>query len=144
MIDRAEGYAFGFAEKDGYCGWLPLSALIEDHPVSHWVAVPGSHLYAEPREQAHELSACRWREVRVLDQTFASRNPHGFFATQHLIPLGHRHADPVAVAESFRHTPLPVGRQLPRRAGRSGWSARLAGIKMLATQICRNRPGHSV
>ena len=27
VIDRHEGSAFGFAQKDGYCGWLPEAAL---------------------------------------------------------------------------------------------------------------------
>ena len=48
-MDRDQGHAFGFADKDGYCGWLPEAALGEARRPTHWVASPGTHLYPEPR-----------------------------------------------------------------------------------------------
>ncbi|MDZ4394850.1 MAG: NLP/P60 hydrolase, partial [Cypionkella sp.] len=51
VIDQKDGYAFGFAAKDGYCGWLAEAALGEGPKPTHWVASPGTHLYPEPRVQ---------------------------------------------------------------------------------------------
>ncbi|MDZ4095479.1 MAG: NLP/P60 hydrolase, partial [Paracoccaceae bacterium] len=51
VIDRHDGHAFGQSVKDGYCGYLPETALAPQEVPSHWVAAPATHLYPEPRLQ---------------------------------------------------------------------------------------------
>lgn len=149
VIDRAEGHAFGFAEKDGYCGWLPESALTADHPVTHWVATPGTHLYAVPRVQAHELAALPMgAEVQVLDQTTTfTQTPHGSVPTPHLLPLAQRLDDPVKVAEMFLHSPYLWGGNSRAGLDCSGLvqiSHHACGIKMPGDADLQEQVGHSV
>jgi hypothetical protein len=111
VIDRQDGHAFGFAVKDGYCGWLPDAALTNTPAPTHWVATPGTHLYPEPRVQSREICALSMgAQVTVLSQTPKfSEIAQGFIPTPHLLSLGQKHADPVAVAENFLHTPYLWG-----------------------------------
>ena len=115
VIDRHEGFAFGQAARDGYCGYLPESALGPAEQATHWVAVPASHLYPEPRTQAREIGALSLGAR--LTVTGASTGPGGKFAQttrgfvpeNHLRPLGEWHKDPVAVAQTFLGTPYLWG-----------------------------------
>lgn len=111
VIDRQDGYAFGFADSDGYCGWLPEAALANTPAPTHWVATPGTHLYHEPRVQAREIASLGMgAQLTVLSQTAKfSETPQGFIPTPHLRPLGQFHTDPVAVAEGFLYTPYLWG-----------------------------------
>ena len=111
VIDRHEGFAFGQAEKDGFCGYLPEAALGADFGATHWVSAPATHLYAEPRVQAPERMAltmgCR---VTVTDTAgkFAL-TPLGAVPASHLRTLGDWASDPVAVAYQFLGTPYLWG-----------------------------------
>ena len=111
VIDRQDGLAFVWADKDGYCGWLPEAALGPDHPVTHRVCAPFSQLYPEPRVQAHELTTLPFAaQVQVLEdgERFA-RTPQGWVPRHHLRPLAAHDADPVAVALGFLGTPYLWG-----------------------------------
>jgi cell wall-associated NlpC family hydrolase len=111
VIDRHDGHAFGFAEKDGYCGWLAESALTDGPNPTHWIATPGTHLYPEPRVQAPQIAALPMgARVEVLAQTAKfTETTQGFIPTPHLRPLGDWLTDTTAVAESFLHTPYLWG-----------------------------------
>ena len=66
MIDRDDGHAFGFAVKDGYCGWLEAGAVGPALAATHWVAAVGTHLYPEARVQARAVAAVsqpQWRPM---------------------------------------------------------------------------------
>lgn len=111
VLDRHEGWAYGQAEKDGFCGYLPEEALGPDAPVTHWVAAPASHLYPEPRTQAREIAALPFgAKVAVTGQEgkFA-QTAHGFIPAMHLRALEDRFDDPVAVAALFLGTPYLWG-----------------------------------
>jgi cell wall-associated NlpC family hydrolase len=111
VVDRQDGYAFGFAMKDDYCGWLPDTAVTDTPTPTHWVATPGAHLYPEPRVQSREIAALSMgAQVTVLSQTPKfTETTLGFIPTPHLLPRAQNHADPVAVAETFLHTPYLWG-----------------------------------
>jgi cell wall-associated NlpC family hydrolase len=130
VIDAREGHAYGFAAKDGYCGWLPLSALGEANP-THWVSAPGSHLYPEPRVQAREISALPMgAEVEVQGQIgIFAQTPLGFIPAGHLMPLGQSLSDPVAVAENLLGTPYLWG-------GNSRAGIDCSGLVQLGLHAC--------
>ena len=111
VIDRDQGHAFGFAEKDGYCGWLAEGALGPVPNATHWVATRGTHLYSGPKVQAREVMALSLgARLRVLGQVGDwAETPMGFVPAVHLMPVGQVLRDPVAVAEVFLGTPYLWG-----------------------------------
>jgi cell wall-associated NlpC family hydrolase len=111
VIDHEAGQAFGFAAKDGYCGWLPEAALGPKISPSHWVATAGTHLYDGPRVQARNLAALPMGARLVVtgqSGTFAETTL-GYVPMVHLHILGQHHADPVSVAQMFLGTPYLWG-----------------------------------
>lgn len=111
VVDRQGDYAFGFARKDGYCGWLALADLRPALPKTHWVCLPASHLYPAPRVQAPPLYALPFgANVQVLGQEGAfARTDAGYIPLPHLRALNTGFTDPVAVAEMFLHSPYLWG-----------------------------------
>ncbi len=111
VIDRDQGHCFGFAAKDGYCGWLPEAALGPLTTPTHWVASVASHLYSGPKVQARELAALPMgARVTVAGATDRfGETPHGHVPMAHLREIGQWHGDPVAVAELFLGTPYLWG-----------------------------------
>ena len=111
VVDREPGHAFGFAARDGYCGWLPEAALAVGPEPSHWVASVGTHLYPEPRVQSREIAALPMG-ARLVVTGQAGRfaaTPLGFVPMSHLRALGDWCSDPVTVAEEFLGTPYLWG-----------------------------------
>ncbi|EEW26794.1 C40 family peptidase [Rhodobacter ferrooxidans] len=111
VIDRHQGYAFGQAARDGYCGYLPEAALGPPQAPTHWIAALGSHLYSGPKVQAPETASLSFgARLTVLGtQGKFSETPKGFVPTCHLREIGDWFSDPVGVAESFLGTPYLWG-----------------------------------
>ena len=111
VIDRDQSHAFGFADKDGYCGWLPETVLSVRPQPTHWIASPGTHLYPEPRATALQRAAlpmgARVHVIGVSDKY--AETLEGFIPASHLKPLGQWLTDPATVAEQFLHTPYLWG-----------------------------------
>ena len=131
VIDRMKGHAFGFAAKDGYCGWLPEEALEQGPPATHWVASTGTHLYAQPKASSQNLSALPMgARVAVVDQVDSyAQTTQGFVPASHLLPLGTFLTDPVAVAELFLHSPYLWG-------GNSRAGVDCSGLAQIAFLSC--------
>ncbi|TXI00921.1 MAG: NLP/P60 hydrolase [Pseudorhodobacter sp.] len=131
VIDRNEGHAFGFAAKDGYCGWLPDAALSRGPTPTHYVATPGTHLYPEPRVQAPEICALSLgAQVAITaDHGKWLETTQGFIPAAHLRALGDWLADPVSVAESLLGTPYLWG-------GNSRAGIDCSGLVQLAHWAC--------
>jgi cell wall-associated NlpC family hydrolase len=103
VIDHRDGHAFVQSGKDGYCGWLTQSAVGAPVPISHWVAVPASHLYSAAKVQAPEIAALSLGarlQVLAVDDKFAKTSA-GYVPFAHLRPWGDWYGDPVAVAEGL-------------------------------------------
>ena len=111
VIDRDQGHAFGFATKDGHCGWLAEDALTELQPLTHWVASRATHLYSAPKVQAPDpVPLPMGARLSVTGRTGKwAETPIGLVPASHLLPLGHWLTDPVAVAETLLHTPYLWG-----------------------------------
>ena len=131
VIDSDGSHAFGFAQKDGYCGWLPEAALTDGPLPTHWVASLGTHLYPEPRAASLQLSALPMgARVAIIGHSGKyAQTPQGFIPASHLLPIGEYLADPVAVAEQFLHTPYLWG-------GNSRAGIDCSGLAQLAHHAC--------
>lgn len=139
VIDRDQGHSFGFAAKDGYCGWLPDDALTNAATPTHWVAAPASHLYPEPRVQAPEsaaLSLGARLHVTKMTKKWAE-TPLGYVPTPHLRQIGDWASDPVSVAAALLGTPYLWG-------GNSRAGLDCSGLTQLALHACgMSCPGDS-
>lgn len=111
VVDTQGDHAFGFARKDGYCGWVLASALRPVAPKTHWVCAPASHLYPAPRVQAPPIHALPFgANVQVLGQDGGfAQTDQGFIPLPHLRALGTGLGDPATVAEMFLHCPYLWG-----------------------------------
>lgn len=111
VIDRHLGWAFVQANKDGYCGYLPETALGSATIPTHWVTAAATHLYPEPRVQARETASLSFgARVAVLDADARfARTAAGFVPAMHLAPLSFRFDDPAKVAALFLGTPYLWG-----------------------------------
>lgn len=131
VIDRHDGWAFLRAETDGYCGYVAEVALAAPQAATHWVASPGTHLYAGPKVQHREIAALSLgARVQVTGQAGAwAETPEGFVPAGHLRPLGDWLADPAGVAQGLLHTPYLWG-------GNSRAGIDCSGLAQVAFQAC--------
>jgi cell wall-associated NlpC family hydrolase len=111
VIEDRDGHAFGFAGAQGYCGWLPGSALGPALDATHWLAVPASHLYPAPDLKRREIAALTMgARVRIEgEENGFARTSDGWIWRRHLRPLGEWLEDPVTVARGFLGTPYLWG-----------------------------------
>ncbi|MBL9061376.1 NlpC/P60 family protein [Tabrizicola sp.] len=139
VIDRDQGHVFVMSDKDGYCGWMAENTLGQGPEPTHWVASPGTHLYAEPQVQAPDKMALSMgTRLTVIGSWGAWANtPHGFVPLRHLRALGDWEEDPVAVAESLLGTPYLWG-------GNSRFGLDCSGLVQLSLISCgKPCPGDS-
>ena len=111
-LDKRDGYAFIEAEKDGYVGYVHLSAIGDDAQATHWVSGPSSHLYPAPDFKQHEVDTLTFgARVNVIDTSgrFAQTDTGHFIPKSHLTPVGEMRPDIVATAELFLGSPYLWG-----------------------------------
>ena len=132
VIDERDGYAFGQAERDGYCGWVLGGALGRDEQATHWVAAPATHLYPKAEVKAPpEVALFMLSHVRVTGQAgdFLRLSSGHFVPASHLQPMRARFADPVGVADMLLGTPYLWG-------GSSRWGIDCSGLVQAALIAC--------
>lgn len=130
-LTARDGWTFGFAEADGYCGWVPTGALGADGPVSHWVAVRASHLYPAPDIKQRERGPLPiLAEVAVEGVECAwARTPGGYIPCAHLRPLGDWLDSPVTAARLLMGAPYLWG-------GNSDAGIDCSGLVQAAFRAC--------
>lgn len=133
--DTAEGWAWGQLATDGYVGWIPSKALLPfGSEPTHRVAAlrsyryPFAELKSPPlgllsigaRVAVHSSQTVRNLEYAILEDGSA-------MVAKHLMPLNHRSADWVLVAEAFAGTPYLWG-------GRTSLGLDCSALVQLAAQ----------
>ncbi len=131
VLVARDGWAFGFAGADGYCGWVAAGALGPDGPVTHWVAARSSHLYPAPSIKVRELAALPvLAEVAVEGvEGGLARTAGGFVPLAHLRALDDRPSDPVAFARGLIGAPYLWG-------GNSAAGIDCSGLVQAAFRAC--------
>ncbi len=108
-----EGWAWGQLATDNYVGYLPAAALVKAGPEpTHKVAVLRTHAFPGPDIKLPPFVALPFgarvpvaKEERGFAVTMAGR----YLPPSHLVPVGAKERDFVAVAERFAGTPYLWG-----------------------------------
>lgn len=136
MFERANGWAWVQAERDGYVGYMSETALAGPRQTpTHLVAVPRSFAYPDDDlKSAPALPLSMGCAVAVAGQTERRGTDYATLATGHSVIAGHLRpldqpaADFVGVIESLERTPYLWG-------GTSGFGVDCSGIIHLAMRM---------
>lgn len=111
VIEEREGWAFVQVGRDGYVGYLRLSAVGEARGATHSVTVRRAHLYAEADIKSTDLAGLSFGAMLTVigEKAGFVETPEGFVVRQHVQPVDHIAPDPVAVARLFLGTPYLWG-----------------------------------
>ncbi|OCO98787.1 MULTISPECIES: NlpC/P60 family protein [unclassified Ensifer] len=130
VLDTADGWAWVKADLDGYVGYIPQAALVEQSPApTHIVTVPRTFVYIGADLKFPQVFALSMgSRVAVTGETetrgtryFLLQGGHAIVAN-HCAPVGQAVSDDyVAVATRFLETPYLWG-------GRSGFGIDCSGL----------------
>ncbi len=121
-LDVCDGHVFGYAAKDGYVGWLKVTALV-DHPAApptHRVSAQRSYAKTTPglKSMGRITSLPLGAQLVVLEEVGGWAKiawgrgtipTDGFVPAGHLTPMDVLEDDPVAVAQRLLGTPYLWG-----------------------------------
>lgn len=137
--------AYGFAERDGYCGHVEARALTPAPAATHRVAVRETHAKATPDLKVCEPLTPLYFGARLTVTGRAGDwarfacpgGSHAFVPAAHIVPIATFETEPVAVARRFLGTPYVWG-------GNSGRGIDCSGLIQAAMLACgRACPGDS-
>jgi hypothetical protein len=134
-IDRRDGFIYGWSAKDGYCGWIPETALVAPVAPTHRVAVRTSWLFPQPGVRQPPLCDLHFGARVLVEEELGAWSRvscggvEGFAPTRHLRPGDVREADPVAVLWLFLGTPYLW-------AGNTGFGIDCSGLVQAALLAC--------
>lgn len=131
-LETDEGFSFGMAERDGYCGYILSGALTGAEDATHWVVSPATHLYPKHDiKTAPDVALFFGSQVRVTSERdgFHRIQTGHYIPAQHLMPIKARFSDPVGVADLFLGTPYLWG-------GCSRWGIDCSGLVQAALVAC--------
>lgn len=135
--ESGDGWAWGQLNRDGYVGWLATDVLGPPGPApTHRVVATRAFIFSGP---SIKTPARAWvslgspltvaRHIDAGGRSFAVTPDGGHLVASQIAPLGHREADPVAVAERFLETPYLWG-------GRSSLGIDCSGLVQTALAAC--------
>lgn len=126
VLETRDGVAFGYAERDGYCGYVAAEGLGAAISPTHRICATSSHVYTRadmksPDRLALPLGAL----VEVLEpgEKFAQTD-QGFIPTPHLEPIETRH-ELIPAARKYLGSPYLWG-------GNSIWGIDCSGLVQAA------------
>ncbi len=143
LEETPDAFAFGFARRDGYVGWVFADYLAPDWPHTHRVSAPRSFWQEVPdikqAPRIYPLSlGVRLQVVETRESWARFRLPHnpdtlgpveGWIPRAHIAPLDAPATDPVAVAETLLGTPYVWG-------GNSGFGIDCSGLVQASLLAC--------
>lgn len=132
VLELRDGYAFGQAQFDGYCGYVRQDLLGSSTQPTHWIAVPATHLYHEPDIKQMTLGAVYMGSEVTVAETGEewSRLAEGqYVSSKHILPVTSRLNDPVLVADLYLGTPYLWG-------GNTRYGIDCSGLVQMAWRAC--------
>ncbi|MGR3714264.1 MAG: C40 family peptidase [Shimia sp.] len=143
ILDLQDGFAYGYAEQDGFCGWVEAAAFVPNLklPLTHRVSVARSYAKTsaglKTMGQVTPLPFGAAFSVLETNDNWAKVAWHRgtiprdlFVPTQHLKTINQPETDPAAVAELFIGTPYLWG-------GNSSFGIDCSGLVQSALLTCR-------
>lgn len=141
VLEQRESMLFGFAERDGYVGWIDAAGLQAGTPApTH--RVTARHSYAKATPELKTRDEISWlpfgAQVTVAGAEDAWRRIeigagdaryHAWMPAPHVAPLDRLEPDPVAVAELLLGTPYLWG-------GNSSFGIDCSGLVQAALLAC--------
>lgn len=113
VIERKHDFYWGQALRDGYVGYVPVSAFRGDaYLPTHYVATLRTYVFAAPNLKASILTALSLNalvSVARFENGFAYINEMGWVFADHLSDFTRFAEDFVAVAESYINAPYQWG-----------------------------------
>ena len=117
VLEVRDGFAFGYTQHDGYCGYLDARQLMELQEATHIVAIPRTYGKATPELKKYETIVPFYfgARVRVLadkdgwSEVATSGGKSLWLPSRHIRPNDWRAPDLAAVAEAFLHAPYLWG-----------------------------------
>jgi hypothetical protein len=127
-----EGWAWGQLENDDYVGWLPAAALVAPGVTrTHKVSALRTLCFPGPSIKLPPLMGLPFQARLALERvegTLALTSA-GYVPLVHLVPLGARESDFVAVAERFVGTPYLWG-------GKTSLGIDCSGLVQVSLNAC--------
>ena len=151
VLEVVEGFAFGFAQRDGYVGWVFAEFLFPQRAPTHRLAAIRSYWQEDPdlklstRQFPLSFGARfrvthqdgRWSRIVIQTAPGEAWFRDSWVPTAHLASADSHETDPVAVAEKFLGTPYLWG-------GNSAFGIDCSGLVQAALLACGTAcPGDS-
>jgi cell wall-associated NlpC family hydrolase len=135
LLEAADDWGWGQADRDGYVGHVSLRGLTEAvvQP-THWVGVIRTYAFAAPSIRAPVMGLLSLNALltveEVADERFVKVARLGYVALHHLSPIGgHLATDPATVAERLVGAPYLWG-------GRDSLGLDCSGLIQQALYAC--------
>ena len=112
VYDESEGWAWAQLERDQYVGYLPAASLGPSTAPTHRVAALRTHAYPGPAiKLPPRMALSLGAQLRIVghEGDFVVSDEGLYLWSRHLVELGAREPDAVAVAERFLETPYLWG-----------------------------------
>lgn len=111
ILNRMENHALIRAGKDGYCGYVPLSAISPRTTATHKVTARASHAYAAPDFKSSDQAGLSFgASCTALSETPTFiETTLGFVPRQHVRTVDTIATDPAAIASLFLGAPYLWG-----------------------------------
>ena len=133
VLDEAGGFAWGQARRDGYVGFVELSALKPaDRAPNMKLSALRSYAFEAPSIKSRALgpySLGSLLDIEEREGRFARAAGIGWFVEEHLAPIGVFETDPAAVALRYVGTPYLWG-------GRESLGLDCSGLTLQAFGAC--------